>query len=65
MDRAMAKLEENRIFAYVKLKVQEADRGYWNKLENYLEEHSEADVSHGICPDCVKALDPQLERLAE
>lgn len=30
------------------------DRGYWKKIEIYIQEHSEADFSHGICPDCVK-----------
>jgi PAS domain S-box-containing protein len=39
------------------------DKGYWNKLENYIREHSEADFSHGICPECVKELYPELEGL--
>ncbi len=30
------------------------DKGYWNQLEAYISDHSEADFSHGICPDCVK-----------
>lgn len=29
------------------------DKGYWRKLEAYLVDHSEADFSHGICPDCM------------
>lgn len=28
------------------------DKGYWNKLESYIEKHSETKFSHGICPDC-------------
>ncbi|MCP4750651.1 MAG: hypothetical protein GY866_07155 [Proteobacteria bacterium] len=32
------------------------DKGYWNVLENYIESHSEASFSHGICPDCAKKL---------
>ncbi|UWG95722.1 hypothetical protein LPY66_12435 [Dehalobacter sp. DCM] len=32
------------------------DNGYWNRLERYIEEHSEAEFSHGICPDCIKKL---------
>jgi PAS domain S-box-containing protein len=28
------------------------DKGYWNQLESYLEEHSEAVFSHGMCPEC-------------
>lgn len=34
------------------------DKGYWNILENYLKEHSEAIFSHGICPDCCEKLYP-------
>ena len=32
------------------------DKGYWNQLETYIQEHSEAEFSHGICPDCMKKL---------
>lgn len=28
------------------------DKGYWNQLEEYLEKHSDASFSHGLCPDC-------------
>lgn len=28
------------------------DKGYWNNLESYIEHHSEASFSHGMCPDC-------------
>jgi len=28
------------------------DKGYWNQLEQYLEEHSDAEFSHGLCPEC-------------
>lgn len=30
------------------------DAGYWNQVENYISEHTDADFSHGICPDCMK-----------
>lgn len=30
------------------------DNGYWKKIEVYIQEHSEADFSHGICPDCAR-----------
>lgn len=36
------------------------DKGYWNQLELYLSEHSGAEFSHGICPDCAAKLYPQL-----
>ena len=35
------------------------DQGYWNRLENYIQEHSEAEFSHGICPTCAKELYPE------
>ena len=28
------------------------DQGYWSQVEAYLREHTEADFTHGICPDC-------------
>lgn len=36
------------------------DHGYWQQVEEYLEEHSDAQFSHGICPDCVEKLYPDL-----
>ena len=32
------------------------DKGYWNQLETYLESHSDALFSHGICPECKNKL---------
>ncbi len=34
------------------------DKGYWQRLEAYIYEHSEAQFSHGLCPDCLKKLYP-------
>jgi len=34
------------------------DQGYWNQLEVYITEHSDAMFSHGICPACMKELYP-------
>ena len=36
------------------------DEGYWNQLEAYIQEHSEAMFTHGICPECAKELYPEL-----
>ena len=36
------------------------DKGYWNQIESYIKEHSEAEFSHGICPDCAEKLYPEL-----
>jgi nitrate/nitrite-specific signal transduction histidine kinase len=33
------------------------DRGYWNQLEAYLERHSNADFTHGFCPECQKSFE--------
>ncbi len=36
------------------------DKGYWTQLETYISSHSEAEFSHGICPDCASKLYPDL-----
>ena len=36
------------------------DQGYWNQIEHYIHEHSEADFSHSICPDCARRLYPEF-----
>jgi len=36
------------------------DNGYWNQIETYIRERSEADFTHGICPKCAKMLYPGL-----
>lgn len=35
------------------------DKGYWNQIELYIKKHSEAEFTHGLCPDCGKRLYPQ------
>lgn len=37
------------------------DKGYWKQIESYIREHSDADFSHGICPDCAKRLYPDIK----
>ena len=32
------------------------DKGYWNNLEGYIEKHSDALFSHGMCPECMDSL---------
>jgi len=36
------------------------DRGYWTQVEVYISKHSEAEFSHGLCPECSKLLYPGL-----
>jgi len=37
------------------------DQGYWSQVEVYVHNHTEAEFSHGICPECVKKLYPEYE----
>ncbi|MCP3873346.1 MAG: PAS domain S-box protein, partial [Desulfobacteraceae bacterium] len=37
------------------------DKGYWNQIESYIQDHSDVGFSHGICPDCAKKLYPDLD----
>ncbi|GAB4390731.1 MAG: hypothetical protein Kow0025_24740 [Thermodesulfovibrionales bacterium] len=39
------------------------DKGYWDKLENYIREHSDASFTHGICPSCMKQVEAEDEGL--
>jgi hypothetical protein len=36
------------------------DEGYWDQIEEYIRDRSEAEFTHGICPDCMKKLYPQF-----
>jgi PAS domain S-box-containing protein len=36
------------------------DKGYWNRIEAYIRDHSEAEFSHGICPTCARKLYPGI-----
>jgi DNA-binding NtrC family response regulator len=38
------------------------DRGYWQQLERYMDEHSEVKFTHGLCPVCARELYPELYR---
>ncbi|MDA8402825.1 MAG: hypothetical protein M0Z56_01305 [Desulfobacteraceae bacterium] len=37
------------------------DQGYWNQIETYIHERSDADFSHSICPECAKILYPDID----
>lgn len=37
------------------------DKGYWNQVEVYVRNHTEAEFSHGICPECVVKLYPEYD----
>lgn len=36
------------------------DSGYWQQLEVYMRDHSEAQFSHGVCPECMTRLYPEF-----
>ena len=38
------------------------DQGYWNQIEAYISEHSDAEISHGICPECQRKYSPGPEK---
>ncbi len=38
------------------------DDGYWHTVETYIRVHSDAILSHGICPDCMVELYPDYDR---
>jgi PAS domain S-box-containing protein len=37
------------------------DAGYWEQIEEYISDHSGAEFSHSLCPDCIKKLYPGLK----
>jgi PAS domain S-box-containing protein len=38
------------------------DKGYWEQMEIYIRDHSEADFSHSICPECMGKLYPEYHK---
>ena len=63
-------LERHRLLAQIKTllglllicssckKIQD-DTGYWKEIEEYVKKHSEADFTHGVCPDFLNKLYPE------
>ncbi len=42
------------------------DRNYWQQVDQYIVTHTDAQVSHGICPDCyAREIEPELKALRE
>jgi two-component system, chemotaxis family, CheB/CheR fusion protein len=37
------------------------DKGFWSQVEVYIKNHTGAEFSHGICPECAKELYPELD----
>jgi len=38
------------------------DKGYWHQVEAYIRDRSDAEFSHGICPDCMRQLYPEFSQ---
>jgi CheY-like chemotaxis protein len=36
------------------------DEGYWHRVEVYIRDHTEAEFTHGLCPECAKDLYPEF-----
>lgn len=39
------------------------DKGYWNQIESYVQEHSMASFSHGLCPECIPKYFPGMDNI--
>lgn len=66
LESALAKVKQLQgllpICAYCK-KIRD-DRNYWQQVESYISSHSEAQFSHGICPEChERVVKPELEAM--
>ena len=36
------------------------DKGFWSQVEAYVKKHTGVEFSHGICPECLRKIDPEL-----
>lgn len=36
------------------------DRGYWEQIEEYIANHSQAEFTHGVCPECMPKLQEEI-----
>ena len=66
LEEALAQIKELRgllpICAYCK-KIR-SDQDYWQEVEGYITEHSAAQFSHSICPECYeRVVKPEIEQL--
>ncbi|MBB5347907.1 response regulator [Desulfoprunum benzoelyticum] len=41
------------------------DQGYWNQIETYIKNHSDATFTHGICPQCMEKLYPDVYEIMQ
>lgn len=62
LEKSMAEVKQLRgiIPICASCKKIRSDAGSWERLEAYISSHSEAQFSHGVCPDCAKKLYPDV-----
>ena len=59
MGKAFARVKRKRPSSYTAssyCKKIRNDRNYWQRVDDYVSEHSEAQFSHGICPECYEQI---------
>lgn len=58
LEKALAEVKTLRGFLPIcaRCKKIRDDKGYWNNIESYLQEHSEVSFSHGMCTECADEL---------
>ena len=37
------------------------DQGYWEQVDVYIDKHSQADISHSICPESMEKFYPEIK----
>lgn len=63
LSRALAEVKQLRgiIPICARCKKVRNDSGYWQQVEQYIGEHTEAEFSHGLCPQCMDELYPNFK----
>jgi sigma-B regulation protein RsbU (phosphoserine phosphatase) len=62
LEKALAEIKTLRGFIPIcsNCKKIRDDEGYWQQIEQYIQARSQAEFSHSICPECMKALYPEF-----
>ena len=62
LQNALAEIKELRGFLPIcaNCKKIRDDKGYWQQVEQYIQDRTDARFSHSICPDCMKKLYPDI-----
>ena len=62
LQQALAEVKELRGFIPIcsACKKIRDDAGFWQQIEKYIQDRSDAQFTHGICPECTKKLYPEF-----